>query len=239
LSANTDAKHFYDNFIDKLENDFKIGNRRMISAIEFMKIQINSFASKAVLDIGCGIGWSSHVLAAQREVDRVHAIDLSDKLIQKAQQVFPSRKIRYETVDVLGLADHAMGTFDAIVMLDVYEHIPLAGRPGFHRALRDLLSPGGQLLLTCPTISHQHYLRIHNPAGLQPVDEDVGLPQLLQLGADTGTQLDYYHVVSIWSDRDYFHAALRKPKAACRTAVRKRSFAASWSARFRMRMRSR
>jgi SAM-dependent methyltransferase len=238
MSSPNDAKQFYDHFGRKLVNDFVGGNPRMLLALEFMKTQVRASGARRVLDIGCGIGWSSHELSLVPSIEYVHAIDLSSALIKNAKRLFPSRKIVYETIDVLAISVAALGTFDAITMLDVYEHIPCAARPAFHEALRQLLSPNGLVLLTCPTISHQEHLRTNNPAGLQPVDEDVGLSQLAQLGDDTATQLDYYRVLSVWNNRDYLHAVLRRSQGTSPTSQPSRSRVASFMSRVRVRLRS-
>lgn len=239
MASKNDAKQFYDHFGRKLVNDFVGGNPRMLLALEFMKSHVRESGSRRILDIGCGIGWSSHELALVPSVEFVHAIDLSSALINQAQRLFPSRKIVYETIDVLALSGASFGTFDAITMLDVYEHIPCGARPAFHEALRQVLSPNGFLLLTCPTIAHQERLRTNNPEGLQPIDEDVGLSQLAQLGDDTSTQLDYYRVISVWNNRDYLHAVLRRPQGTSPTSRPTRSRLASVMSRVRARMRSR
>jgi protein-L-isoaspartate O-methyltransferase len=238
MASKNDAKQFYDQFGRKLVNDFVGGNPRMLLALEFMKAQVRASGARRILDIGCGIGWSSHELASVPSVEFVHAIDLSSALIETARRLFPSRKVAYETIDVLSLTGASLGAFDAVIMLDVYEHIPCAARPAFHKALMQLISPTGCLLLTCPTIAHQEHLRTNNPEGLQPVDEDVGLSQLTQLGDDTATQLDYYRVVSVWSNRDYLHAVLRRSQGTSPTSQPSRSRVASFMSRVRVRTRS-
>ena len=213
---------FYDAFALKLINDYVRGNERMVSALQFMKAEIYATKVRRVLDIGCGIGWSSHTLAKISSVESVVAVDLSSQLLAKARLLFSDTKIRYEHLDVTRMQASALGAFDAIVMLDVYEHIPKDSRAGFHDALNVLLNPDGFLMLTCPTIDHQTHLREHNPTGLQPVDEDVGLRELTELAAHLDASLDYYQLKSIWSSRDYLHAVIRRkagrrPISAIRT----------------------
>ena len=50
---------FYNSFGLKLINDYVRGNKRMENAIVELSKFIKS-DSTAILDIGCGIGWSSH-----------------------------------------------------------------------------------------------------------------------------------------------------------------------------------
>ena len=98
--------------------------------------------------------------------------------------------------------------FDACVMLDVYEHIPKASRSMLHQALSSVLNEDAVLVLSCPSPLHQRFLREHEPEGLQPVDEDVALVDLLQLARELSAELSHFEYKSIWATNDYFHAAI-------------------------------
>ena len=232
-----EATSFYDAFADKLRNDYIVGNPRMLSALAFMRAEVAASKARRILDIGCGIGWSSHELASLASVAEVHAIDLSPQLIATAKGLFASPKIDFDVVDVTTITPSAERPYDAIVMLDVYEHIPVAARARFHEALSALLAPGGFILLTCPTIDHQNYLRQHKPTGLQPVDEDVGLPELLALADAIQGTIDAWHVQSVWNPRDYFHAVVRRRAGAPVTPFPRRGVAGKVLARLRAKTR--
>lgn len=182
----------------------------MLMALDFMRREIAVSRAKSVLDIGCGIGWSSHELAQIKTVEAVKSIDLSPALVATASRLFGARKILFDVVDVTAMPASASRSYDATVMLDVYEHIPKASRPAFHLAINSLLAEAGFILLTCPTVEHQNSLRENNPGGLQPVDEDVGLAELQTLASAIDGCVDYYKVHSIWNPRDYFHAVVRR-----------------------------
>ena len=208
----------------------------MLAALQFMRGEIAAAKAVRVLDIGCGIGWSSHTLARIKSVESVVAVDLSSQLLEKARLLFSHPKIRYEHLDVTHMEPTAFGKFDAIVMLDVYEHIPEGSRAAFHSALNFLLTPTGFLLLSCPTIDHQTYLREHDPAGLQPVDEDVGLEELTAIAAQLDARLDHYRLQSIWSSRDYLHAVVRRNAAMPPISSRQGRGASRWLRKARVKL---
>jgi cyclopropane-fatty-acyl-phospholipid synthase len=136
----------------------------------------------SLLDMGCGWG-SLTAHAAQHRAARVTSVTLS------AEQGGYTR----ERLRGLGLADRAQvlnqdyrdtsgGPFDAIASLEMGEHVGADGYPAFCRALRDLLRPGGKLLI-------QQMSRGRNAPGggpfiesyvaadmhMRPVGETIGL----------------------------------------------------------------
>jgi SAM-dependent methyltransferase len=231
-----DAKSFYDRFDRKLVNDYVGGNPRMLAALEFMKDEVENCGASRILDIGCGLGWSSHTLASMKSVKSVLAVDLSSELIKAARTLFGHSKIEFQQMDVTDCDRPLSGKFDAIVMLDVYEHIPVAARPAFHHALASLLSDTGFLLLSCPTKDHQRYLREHHPEGLQPVDEDVDIPDLESLAEALQGRIDTYRLLNVWNPRDYLHAVIRRSKGSPAPVVPRRTRLAGLAARARARL---
>jgi SAM-dependent methyltransferase len=215
------ATAFYDVFGKKLCNDYAGGNPRMLMALDFMRREMAVSLARRVLDIGCGIGWSSHELARIKTVEAVKAIDLSPALVATASRLFASSKISFEVVDVTAMPASAGGGYDAI-----------------HSALNSLIAKTGFILLTCPTIEHQNSLRENNPGGLQPVDEDVGLAELQTLASDIDGCVDYYKVHSIWNPRDYFHAVVRRRSGQPASPKSRRRWFETIKAKARLRIRN-
>ncbi|MEH2423597.1 MAG: class I SAM-dependent methyltransferase [Nostoc sp.] len=97
---------------------------------------------KNVLDIGCGTGLFSRLLA--KRVDKVIAIDLSPKMIEIAKQKsrqYP--KIDYQVANILQW-EFPVNQFDAIVSSATVHHLPLENlMPNIQAALK----PGGKLVI--------------------------------------------------------------------------------------------
>jgi colanic acid/amylovoran biosynthesis glycosyltransferase len=203
---------FYDKFDGRLLRDYLSDNPRTVAAIQYA-LRVSPRSSKRVLDIGCGIGWSSREMARRLPSARIVAVDLSAKLIDVARQLTTEPNVEYRVQDVLDPVWHPEDSFDAIVMLDVYEHIPVARRPQLHRLLSRLLSARGVLVLTCPTPEHQRYLRDHHPAGLQPVDEDVDESTADDLARDVTGRVAEFRRMAIWNVNDYAHITIARPGA--------------------------
>src|SRR5690606_6765376 len=119
--------------------------------------------SESILDIGCGLGWSSYEFSKHFQRVAVKGIDLSPVLIEKASTLFINNNLSFEVFDIT--KDLPKETYDAIVMIDVYEYIPCEERFNFHDAIKKLMRPNGRLILACPSKYHQDYLRKNNPKG--------------------------------------------------------------------------
>jgi cyclopropane-fatty-acyl-phospholipid synthase len=163
----------------------------------------------SLLDMGCGWG-SLTVHAASRRHARVTSVTRSAE-----QGGYTRQRLRG-----LGLADRAQvliqdyrdtsgGPFDAIASIEMGEHVGADGYPAFCTALRNLLRPGGLLLI-------QQMSRGRNAPGggpfiesyvaadmhMRPVGETVGLLEdagLEVLGVEA-MRTHYVRTIRAWLD---------------------------------------
>jgi 2-polyprenyl-6-hydroxyphenyl methylase/3-demethylubiquinone-9 3-methyltransferase len=96
-----------------------------------------------VLDVGCGGGLLSEALA--REGAQVTAIDLAPDLLKIARLhgLESGVKVEYRHSSAEALAAELPGAFDAIVCMEMLEHVP--DPASVLRACATLLRPGGRL----------------------------------------------------------------------------------------------
>jgi len=118
--------------------------------IESDHVQRYEFASRivngCVLDIACGTGRGTRLLAEAKNVSEVHGYDIDPVAIQYAQIRNRHARAHFETVNIAETADRAQ--FDAIVCFETIEHVD---KPElFLRRLTELLKPEGRLLISTP-----------------------------------------------------------------------------------------
>jgi hypothetical protein len=99
----------------------------------------------------------------------------------------------------------SLGTFDAILLPDVIEHIPKERYPALFAALEQRLVDAGIMLLTFPSPEYQEYLKANHPDRLQVVDETIGLADIT--GA-TSLRLIYFASRDVWEKNQYNHVVL-------------------------------
>lgn len=187
---------FYNGFRDRLVEDYHVRNRRVVMALDFAKHTLAG--CRTVLDVGCGIGWTTHELADTKT--EVVGLDISPALIRTARAMFPAH--RFVTTEFVAWQPEPV---DAVVMIDVYEHFPLADRPAVHRQIRD--TGATRLVMTVPTPEAMQYAR-DNSIPLQPIDEDVTDADIGAVAADLDGHIVVNRRVTVWRPNDYRHVLI-------------------------------
>jgi SAM-dependent methyltransferase len=116
--------------------------------------------ARTVLEVGCGDGWNcAQLVNAGLEVT---GVDLSTNAIEHARRMVPQgRFLCGDTRDRDFLGEFAHD-FDAVILVEVIEHIPPADCIDAIRNITRYVKPGGAFVLTtpstnCPNKNPQHY----------------------------------------------------------------------------------
>lgn len=202
-----EIEKYYDNFRGKLIQDFLRPNIRIENAIKSSLAKI-PFDTKSILDLGFGLGWSTYEFARAFPDSKVEGYDISEELTKAATAIFNLPNLLYTSLDLT--SNFPSGKFDVIVMLDVFEHIPLLARAKFYGHIKESLTENGRVIFTCPTVYHQNYLREFKPEGLQPVDEYVDLEVIKEFAIGTNTNICHFEFLDIWNKRDYLFCVIER-----------------------------
>ena len=149
-----------------------------------------------VVDLGCGAG---HFMAAYAPLAReIVAVDINPLLLAQLPGRLAGRTapLRAVEMDLLGDWSRLAGVrADTVVALDVLEH--MADDRAALAKMRDLLAPGGRLLLKVPAQS-----RLFGPTDVASGHyRRYDLAPLAQLARDTGWQterLGYVNPMGAW-----------------------------------------
>jgi SAM-dependent methyltransferase len=114
-------------------------------------------SGQTVLDVGCGTGYGSHVLAGAAA--RVVAIDREEAAIEYCREHYSAGNLEFAVEDAARL--NLSGSYDAAVCLQVIEH--LHGVDAFLAGLQSAVRPGGTLYITTPNIVEQAGRKGNNP----------------------------------------------------------------------------
>jgi SAM-dependent methyltransferase len=101
---------------------------------------------KAVLDLGSGEGYGSHILS--RTAARVVGIELDTLAVSHARLNYPAPNLEFVEGSVLKLDDFEDGSFDVAVCFEVIEHI--SDHEGLVSGVARVLRPGGVFVVSTP-----------------------------------------------------------------------------------------
>lgn len=93
------------------------------------------------LDIGCGKGEFSFMLFQKSK--RVIAVDLADKMIEKARVLYPNKNIEYICENILDM-ELENNSLDVIITIATAHHLPYEWLLSF---AKDKLKKGGKLII--------------------------------------------------------------------------------------------
>jgi 2-polyprenyl-3-methyl-5-hydroxy-6-metoxy-1,4-benzoquinol methylase len=104
----------------------------------------NYVSDKVVLDIGCGTGYGSHVLAQRAK--HVVGLDQDASAIAYCRKNYSRSNIEFMRADASALPPTTM--FDVVIFFQVIEHI--ADMDNFIGQVKKRVKPGGMILMTTP-----------------------------------------------------------------------------------------
>lgn len=160
-----------------------------LSRYKFVAKMFHQF--KNVLEVGCGDGFYSRIVA--QTVERLVAIDFDDDLINKANTFNQSTKwpIHFHTVNPIH--ETLEGSYDGIYHVDVLEHISPQNEKKFIEQQLAVLTPGGCMLVGTPSLESQQYASPQSKQGHINCKTQAQLKQLMQ---------QWFHHVFIFSMND-------------------------------------
>jgi 2-polyprenyl-3-methyl-5-hydroxy-6-metoxy-1,4-benzoquinol methylase len=104
-----------------------------------------------VLDIACGTGYGSQMLAKIRKnsIQQFVAVDIDRETVEYARKTYYHPLISYRQEDALDPSlPEKLGTFDVIVSFETIEHV--LNDILFVKHMDKLLRPGGRLVISTP-----------------------------------------------------------------------------------------
>ena len=168
---------------------------------------VKASQARRVLELGCGDGWNCGKLA-EAGLDVV-GVDWSHNAIEHARRMVPKGRFICGDVRDPAIAAQIDGPFDAVVFIEVIEHIP----PRDCRDALDLiarqLKPGGTLVLTTPSVNFpndnpQHYRHFDEATLRDLIDARSGFRIEHIEGYGDVPAADRYHRVARWIDNRYW-----------------------------------
>jgi 2-polyprenyl-3-methyl-5-hydroxy-6-metoxy-1,4-benzoquinol methylase len=114
---------------------------RCIAILE--SIRALSLFQPRIIDLGCGTGWFTSILA---QIGPTVGVDLSDVAIEAARQKYPH--VKFIQADLRNWDHNRFGQYDLVISQEVIEHFD--AQDAYLQLAFELLRPEGHLILTTP-----------------------------------------------------------------------------------------
>ena len=113
-----------------------------------------------ILDVGCGFGLFAGYFAQTQPARRIVGVDPDERRIGIARRVAVALSLaRHEFIAGDVRTAPLTGPFDAAYVLDVMHHLPASDHEAVLTRMRDLLAPGGVLVIKDITTEPRYQLR--------------------------------------------------------------------------------
>jgi SAM-dependent methyltransferase len=120
-------------------------NEATIEHLHRYALSMDLVKNKKVLDIACGEGYGSALLAGVAL--EVTGVDIDSSTIDKAKEKYRQTNLSFRTGSVENIPSES-GIFDTVVSFETIEHI--ADHQRMMREIRRVLKPGGVLIISTP-----------------------------------------------------------------------------------------
>ena len=154
---NRSLRNYYENIydieeeiksIDKITKTHLPANRHE-AVVSYFPIY---FHGGAVLEVGAGNGCiAKALLSSDPDISSYTLSDINDKRLEELKKSVNDSRVQTMKIDVDDLPDEAQGSFDAVLMIALIEHLidPLQAMQN----IRKLLKPGGFVIILTPNIA--------------------------------------------------------------------------------------
>lgn len=205
-----EIKEFYNNYVSyQISN---LNNERHFYVLDLIK-KNGLLKNSNVLDLGCGIGSFSALIAQFCYLGNVKGYDISDKSIEVAIKNYAHLKnISFTSADIS--TENLDGKLppDFILLVDVLEHIPREEHAALFQKIAGILSDQSKLIINIPYYAALEYERLHNKDALQIIDEPVELSYLSSLCEKCKLEIKQVETFDMWQKEEYQFIVVEKKK---------------------------
>ncbi|MEX0883145.1 MAG: class I SAM-dependent methyltransferase [Cyclobacteriaceae bacterium] len=211
MSVNKDlVAGFYDKFSGHQE---KVGvNSRHLMILDKL-IEAGLQPHHQVLEIGCGIGAVSQLIAKKTKKGKILAVDISPKSIERARLLWKDIKnLNFEVSDMEEF--YQKDTFyDFVVLPDVLEHIPVENHPSLFQTIKRHSHAHTTIFVHIPSPRFLEWMIRNEPKKLQVIDQALDSGELVKNASVSGFHLDKMETYSLfYLEKDYQYFVFRSDK---------------------------
>ena len=195
---NAGTAEFYDNMLPLMERYYEGKNGRLARINKSLSSIVKP--GMRVLDVGCGVGFTSKYLVEKEAV--VTAIDISPKLIGFAMKMVGHKNIAYIVGDICKFESNQK--FDLIVFADSFEHIPKDNVEGVVCGLlRHNTHKESLVYINIPDGNFSDFIRVNHPEKQQEIECSYSVGYIIDLFNSNGFEPTHVSIYGIDTSVQY------------------------------------
>lgn len=204
---------YYDDFANR-QVDMGVNERNL--KIQEWALEFGMKPNHRVLEIGCGIGTQTELIAKYISSGNITAIDISPKSIEIAKKRLRAYKhVEMLVGDIVTMSYEPKEKFDFVVLPDVIEHIPLASHQRLFERLRLVIKEDATILIHIPNPNFLQWVHENRPDLLQILDQPVYTDEICRNIYPCGLYIYYLQTYPIWVEKcDYQVIVLKTRNSA-------------------------
>lgn len=177
--------------------------------------------NSTVLEIGCGVGTLTELLASFLTSGKLVAADISNESIEIAKNKLARFKnVSFEINDMQDFKSDQK--FDFVILPDVMEHIPVDLHSGIFKTLNQVSHDKSLILINSPHPRNLDFMREFYPQKLQIIDQSLNASELISKAYNHGFELVLYDSYGLYiNEHDYTFIAFRKALPVSSTNISK------------------
>lgn len=185
MKTKSEVSTFYDNF-----NLNRKGTYRNLRHLKLINLLFSEGLKKdsSILEIGCGSGPISEVLAKYVKKGRFTGMDISEESIKMLNFKFAdSPNVNFISSD---LNDFSVNEkFDFILLADVLEHIPVDIHEDVFEKLNHFSTSKTKIIINIPSFELINWMKVNKPKELQIIDQALLSSHVISLANKNGFSL--------------------------------------------------
>lgn len=176
-----------------------------------------------VLEIGCGIGTFTGLLARYLKRGKILATDISPENIKIANERLKNRKnVGFLISDMQDFQHHSK--FDFVVLADVLEHIPRQHHDALFQTIAQHMTEDAVLFINIPHPKNIEYLEKYHPEKLQIVDQALYANEIITAAFQNGLLLNQYVSYKLYhKENDYISIQFHRNRDITFNSLKKKN----------------
>lgn len=220
MSNKKNISEYYDDYVEVQE---KIGiNSRHYHIIDKLR-KSGLQPHHQVLEVGCGIGTVSQLVARKVRGGSVLAVDISEKSIEKARSLWKKfDNIQFEVSDMTNFEKKGK-FFDYFVFPDVLEHIPVEQHLQLFEKINQHSHENSVVFIHIPAPRFLTYNIENQPQKLQIIDQPLDTATLILALKSNGYYLEKMETYAVFhEEKDYQYFIFKRYLPLITSTLRKK-----------------